>query len=82
MGLIFSASDILERSRGLTFDDVLLMPAHSEMSSRRAPQLDSKVTKNFTLKTPIISANMDTVTEVEMAVKMANSVAREFSTAL
>lgn len=71
MGLIFSASDILERSRGLTFDDVLLMPAHSEMSSRRAPQLDSKVTKNFTLKTPIISANMDTVTEVEMAVKMA-----------
>ncbi len=71
MGLIFSAADILERSRGLTFDDVLLMPAHSEMSSRRAPQLDSKVTRNFTLKTPIISANMDTVTEVEMAVKMA-----------
>jgi IMP dehydrogenase len=71
MGLIFSAADILERSRGLTFDDVLLMPAHSEMSSRRAPQLDSQVTKNFTLKTPIISANMDTVTEVEMAVKMA-----------
>lgn len=71
MGLIFSAADILERSRGLTFDDVLLMPMHSEMSSRRAPQLDSKVTKNFTLKTPIISANMDTVTEVEMAVKMA-----------
>lgn len=71
MGLIFSAVEIVERSRGLTFDDVLLMPTHSEMSSRRAPQLDSKVTKNFTLKTPIISANMDTVTEVEMAVKMA-----------
>lgn len=71
MGLIFSAVEIVERSRGLTFDDVLLMPTHSEMNSRRAPQLDSKVTKNFTLKTPIISANMDTVTEVEMAVKMA-----------
>lgn len=71
MGLIFSANDILERSRGLTFDDVLLMPAHSEMSSRRAPQLDSKVTKNFSLKTPIISANMDTVTEYQMAIKMA-----------
>lgn len=71
MGLIFSANDILERSRGLTFDDVLLMPAHSEMNSRRAPQLDSKVTKNFSLKTPIISANMDTVTEYQMALKMA-----------
>lgn len=71
MGLIFSPSDILERSRGLTFDDVLLMPKHSEMSSRRAPSLDSKITKNFTLKTPIIAANMDTVTEYQMAIKMA-----------
>ena len=71
MGLIFAASNILERSRGLTFDDVLLMPRHSEMNSRRAPQLESRVTKNFSLKTPIISANMDTVTEVEMAIKMA-----------
>jgi IMP dehydrogenase len=71
MGLIFTAEQILERSRGLTFDDVLLMPSHSEMNSRRAPNLDAKVTKNFALKTPIISANMDTVTEVEMAVKMA-----------
>lgn len=71
MGLIFSANEILERSRGLTFDDVLLMPRHSEMSSRRSPSLDSKVTKNFNLKTPIISANMDTVTEYQMAIKMA-----------
>lgn len=71
MGLIFSASDILERDRGLTFDDVLLMPCHSEMSSRRAPNLESRVTKNFSLKTPIISANMDTVTEYQMALKMA-----------
>lgn len=71
MGLIFSANEILERSRGLTFDDVLLMPRHSEMSSRRAPNLESKVTRNFSLKTPIISANMDTVTEYQMALKMA-----------
>jgi IMP dehydrogenase len=71
MSLIFSAIQILERSKGLTFDDVLLMPKHSEMNSRRAPNLESKVTKNFTLKTPIISANMDTVTEAQMAIKMA-----------
>ena len=71
MGLIFAAQGILERSRGLTFDDVLLMPCHSEMNSRRAPQLESYVTKNFKLKTPIISSNMDTITEAEMAIKMA-----------
>ncbi len=71
MGLIFTAQGILERSRGLTFDDVLLMPRHSEMNSRLAPQLSSRVTKNFNLKTPIISANMDTVTESTMALKMA-----------
>lgn len=71
MRLIFSPEEIVERSRGLTFDDVLLMPRHSEMNSRRAPQLDSKVTKNFTLKTPVIAANMDTITEFQMAIKMA-----------
>jgi IMP dehydrogenase len=71
MGLIFTASDILERTRGLTFDDVLLMPRHSEMNSRRTPQLNSQVTKNFSLQTPVISANMDTVTESDMMIKMA-----------
>jgi IMP dehydrogenase len=71
MNLIFSASEIIERQRGLTFDDVLLMPRHSEMNSRRAPNLQTKVTKNFSLNIPMISANMDTVTGSEMAIKMA-----------
>lgn len=71
MGLIFSASQIMERERGLTFDDVLLMPRHSEMNSRHTPELNSLVTKNHSLKTPIISANMDTVSGPEMCIKMA-----------
>ncbi len=71
MELIFTAQGILERSRGLTFDDVLLMPKHSEMNSRTAPQLGTQVTKNFTLKIPVISSNMDTITESDMALKMA-----------
>ena len=71
MGLMFSAGQIMERERGLTFDDVLLMPRHSEMNSRKAPELASLVTKNYTLKTPIIAANMDTVSGPEMCIKMA-----------
>ena len=65
MELIFNADSILERGKGLTFDDVLLIPQHSEISSRKHPVLRSKVTKNWELETPIVAANMDTITEIE-----------------
>ena len=42
MSLMFKASEILDRPRGLTFDDVLLVPRYSEVSSRRHPNLKSK----------------------------------------
>jgi IMP dehydrogenase len=71
MALMFAAQDIPERDRGLTFDDVLLVPCHSEISSRRHPDMTSRLTKKHRISTPIISANMDTVTEVEMALAMA-----------
>lgn len=71
MALLFKADDIIQRDRGLTFDDVLLVPCHSTISSRRHPSLESRLTKKFKIKTPIIAANMDTVTEVEMATAMA-----------
>ncbi len=71
MELTFKASGILERGRGLTFDDVLLVPRYSEISSRKDPHLKSKVTKNYFLDIPIVTANMDTVTETEMALAMA-----------
>jgi IMP dehydrogenase len=70
MELMFKAEGLLERGRGLTFDEVLLVPRYSEISSRRNTDLTSIVTKRHMLSTPIISANMDTVTGLEMASAM------------
>ncbi|HEY8271197.1 MAG TPA: IMP dehydrogenase [Pseudobdellovibrionaceae bacterium] len=70
--LMFNWQDIKNRSRGLTFDDVLIMPKRSDVRSRRDPSLASKLTKNISLETPILSANMDTVTGCEMAIAMHN----------
>jgi len=55
---------------GLTYDDVLLVPNYSEVLPRDV-DLSSKVTRNIELKTPIISAAMDTVTESAMAIAIA-----------
>ncbi len=55
---------------GLTYDDVLLVPAYSEVLPREV-DIQSKFTRNITLNVPIISAAMDTVTESKMAIAMA-----------
>lgn len=55
---------------GLTFDDVLLVPAHSRVLPRNT-DISTKFSKNITLKVPIVSAAMDTVTESKMAISMA-----------
>ncbi|RHW31468.1 IMP dehydrogenase [Lysinibacillus yapensis] len=55
---------------GLTFDDVLLVPAHSEVLPKMV-DLSSQLTPKIKLNIPIISAGMDTVTESKMAVAMA-----------
>jgi IMP dehydrogenase len=55
---------------GLTFDDVLLMPAKSEVLPRDV-DLRTVLTEQLKLNIPIISAGMDTVTEAEMAIAMA-----------
>jgi IMP dehydrogenase len=54
----------------LTYDDVLLLPAYSEVLPRDT-QTTTKLTPNITLNIPLISAAMDTVTEYELAIAMA-----------
>ncbi len=54
----------------LTYDDVLLVPQRSKVSSRSLVDLSTKVTPNITLKTPLTAANMDTVVNVEFAIKL------------
>ena len=59
------------RPQGLTYDDVLLMPKRSAVASRRHVSTATKLSRSITLNIPIVSANMDTVTEAPMAVAMA-----------
>ena len=55
---------------GLTFDDVLLLPAYSEILPREVT-LGTRFTRNIRLNAPFVSAAMDTVTEAKMAIAMA-----------
>ncbi|MEM6725106.1 MAG: IMP dehydrogenase [Bacteroidota bacterium] len=56
--------------QGLTFDDVLLLPAYSEVLPREV-DLSTQLTRNIRLNIPIVSAAMDTVTEFKLAIAIA-----------
>jgi IMP dehydrogenase len=61
----------LDIREGLTFDDVLLVPKRSPIVSRSQTDLRTKLSRKITLNIPIISANMETVTESGMAIALA-----------
>ena len=66
-------SSWLEIVHGATFDDFLLVPQYSVIERRdpAAIDLSSRFSEHLTLKRPIVSANMDTVTRSEMAIAVA-----------
>lgn len=65
-----SLSNLSTVSEGLTYDDVLLLPAYSQVLPKDV-QLKSKFTRNITVNTPVVSAAMDTVTESKLAISIA-----------
>ncbi len=64
---------IIRASKGLTFEDVLLLPRRSSISSRKQVDTSTRLTENIRINIPVISANMDTVTETAMAISMAKA---------
>src|SRR6188474_2698842 len=65
--------DLLDLVRGCTFDDFLLTPQYGVLPRRDPGSVDlsARFTQHLTLKRPIVSANMDTITRAAMAVVLA-----------
>ena len=61
----------MEITEGLTFDDILIVPTRSHITSRSQTNLRTRLSRNISLNIPLISANMDTITESGMAIALA-----------
>jgi IMP dehydrogenase len=56
---------------GYSYDDILITPKYSDKTSRKNISLKTNITKNVSLNLPLVSSNMDTITEDKMAIEMA-----------
>lgn len=65
-----SAKELFARAEGLTYNDFLLLPGYIDFPAE-AVALGSRLTKRISLKAPLVSTPMDTVTEADMAIAMA-----------
>nr|CAI5835120.1 unnamed protein product [Callosobruchus analis] len=66
----FSAKEMINKGSGLTYNDFIILPGFIDFPAD-AVNLTSQLTKKITLKAPLVSSPMDTVTEAEMAIAMA-----------
>ena len=64
------AKDLFEDGEGLTYSDFILLPGHIDFSAEEV-DLGTRLTRNISLKIPIVSSPMDTVTESAMAIALA-----------
>ncbi|MEQ1665118.1 MAG: guanosine monophosphate reductase [Bdellovibrionales bacterium] len=67
---MFDWKSVKNRGHALTYDDVLIVPQKSDVRSRREPDLSTRLTKKIRIQKPFVSANMDTITEHEMAISL------------
>lgn len=71
LSIFSSNATVTIKEKALSYDDVLLVPKYSTFQSRQDAVTKTRLTKKIWLNIPIISANMDTVTEADMAITMA-----------